>query len=143
MQEEKSEEEEEQKKEDEEIDVPSQEEEEQEATGLGKQVSKYRSKVEKKKKAIKQMVVNKVQVLVAVGICSAVVLWGGIESVLTKLSGLEEVTVQSKDSSECYKLITAKGLEYCVDQHSYEEVEEGKNYFLEKTQYGHRIRLVD
>lgn len=109
-----------------------------------KAIKKKTSSVKKAQKAIKQKLILKLQIIIAVAIVIVVVMWGQAERFLHWASGLEEIQITQKTTDNgCYEILTADSSSYCIDQESYDMAAEGFNYLIEETQYSFRLRMVE
>lgn len=106
-------------------------------------IKKKTSSARKAQQAIKQKVLLKLQIIVALAIVVIVVMWAQIENFLQWASGSEEIAITEKSTDNgCYEIITSVGESYCVEKESYEMATEGYNYLIEETQYSFRLRMV-
>lgn len=119
--------------------------EQEEHTGnkLTKAIKAKKSAAKKLKDSAKQKVVNKLQVLIAIGLVVLVIGWSKFEDFTYWVSGVEEVTVVSKTTEHgCWEITDSSGDSYCVDEESYNTSYEGTNYLLDDKMSPYKLRTV-
>ncbi|MFF2798096.1 hypothetical protein [Lysinibacillus xylanilyticus] len=108
-----------------------------------REYKKRKSAAKKIKTTVKNKLLAKVQVLIAVGILLLIVMWDKVEDVLHWVAGQEEITVVEKSTNRgCFEITTQKQESYCVDEGSYNLATKGNQYLIEEYQYSYKLRAV-